>query len=104
MGEDAAANDFLTGKLARPSDVWLHARQAASAHAVVRVPRKGEAPPLPTLLRAAELVAARSAVKHSALVPVDYTLKKFVRKPRGSAPGAALYSREKTLHVPGIHG
>ena len=104
VGEDAAANDFLTGKLARPYDVWMHARQAASAHAVVRVPRRGENAPLSTLLTAAELVAARSAVKHSSLVPVDYTLKKYVRKPRGSAPGAAVYDHEKTLHVSGIHG
>jgi predicted ribosome quality control (RQC) complex YloA/Tae2 family protein len=48
---------------------------------------------------AAEKVAKRSAAKHSRLVPVDYTLKKYVRKPRGSAPGAALYTREKTIDV-----
>jgi predicted ribosome quality control (RQC) complex YloA/Tae2 family protein len=32
---------------------------------------------------------------------VDYTLKKYVRKPRGAAKGTALYTHEKTLHVEG---
>jgi predicted ribosome quality control (RQC) complex YloA/Tae2 family protein len=30
---------------------------------------------------------------------VDFTLKKFVRKPRGSAPGAADYEKETTIEV-----
>ncbi len=51
------------------------------------------------LHQAAEMVAARSESKHSSLIPVDYTLKKYVRKPRGSAPGLAVYEREKTIHV-----
>jgi predicted ribosome quality control (RQC) complex YloA/Tae2 family protein len=33
------------------------------------------------------------------VVPVDYTLKKHVRKPKGSAAGFATYTHEKTLHV-----
>ncbi len=54
--------------------------------------------------QAAEMVAARSEVKHSSLIPVDYTLKKYVRKPRKSAPGSVTYQNEKTLFVAGIHG
>jgi predicted ribosome quality control (RQC) complex YloA/Tae2 family protein len=33
------------------------------------------------------------------MVPVDYTLKKYVRRPKGSPSGAALYQNEKTLYV-----
>ncbi|MBS1709806.1 MAG: hypothetical protein JSS65_13925, partial [Armatimonadetes bacterium] len=40
-----------------------------------------------------------SVSKHASYVAVDYTLKKYVRKPRGSAPGLAVYTQEKTLHI-----
>ena len=48
---------------------------------------------------AARLAVENSPSKHSGFVPVDYTLKKHVRKPRGSSPGAAFYTHEKTIHV-----
>lgn len=104
LGENATANDYLTTKLARPSDIWLHVRAGTSAHGVIRAQnRPGSVSPA-ALQHAAELVAARSEAKHSALVPVDYTLKKYVRKPRKSAPGSVTYQNEKTLYVAGIHG
>ena len=40
-----------------------------------------------------------SVIKHASYVPVDLTLRKYVRKPRGSKPGAALYTHERTLYV-----
>jgi len=104
VGENATANDYLTTKLARPSDIWLHVRAATSAHGVIRAQNRPASVSPAALQHAAELVAARSEVKHSALVPVDYTLKKYVRKPRKSAPGAVTYQNEKTLYVSGIHG
>jgi predicted ribosome quality control (RQC) complex YloA/Tae2 family protein len=33
------------------------------------------------------------------VVEVDYTLRKYVRKPKGAPPGFALYTHEKTLRV-----
>jgi len=33
-------------------------------------------------------------------VPVIYTLRKYVRKPRGAKAGLAVCTREKTLMVP----
>lgn len=103
VGENAAANDYLTTRIALSSDIWLHVRAATSAHGVIRAQnRPGSVSPA-ALQHAAELVAARSEVKHSSLIPVDYTLKKYVRKPRKSAPGAVTYQNEKTLYVGGIH-
>ncbi len=104
VGESATANDYLTTKVARPGDVWLHARAAASAHAIIRTSGRGGEPSPAALQFAAEQVAARSESKHAALVPVDYTFKKYVRKPRKSAPGAVVYERERTVYVSGIHG
>ncbi len=104
VGENADSNDYLTTKLAAASDIWLHVRAATSAHGIIRAKNKPASVSHAALQQAAEMVAARSEVKHSSLIPVDYTLKKHVRKPRKSAPGAVTYQNEKTLFVAGIHG
>ncbi len=104
VGENAISNDYLTTKLAAASDIWLHVRAATSAHGVIRAKNKPASVSHAALQQAAEMVAARSEVKHSSLIPVDYTLKKHVRKPRKSAPGSVTYQNEKTLFVTGIHG
>ena len=99
VGETAESNDYLTTKVAAPSDIWLHARAQTSAHAIIRSQNKPDAVSTAAIRYAAEQVAKRSTSKHSRLVPVDFTLKKYVRKPRGSKPGSVLYSREKTIDV-----
>jgi len=104
VGENATSNDYLTTKIAVSSDIWLHVRAATSAHGIIRAQNRPASVSHAALQQAAEMVAARSEVKHSSLIPVDYTLKKYVRKPRKSAPGAVTYQNEKTLFVAGIHG
>ena len=44
-------------------------------------------------------MAARSGEKHAGLVPVDYTERRYVRKPRGAKPGQAIYTIAKTIDV-----
>lgn len=104
VGENAASNDFLTTRVAAPSDIWLHARAIPSAHAVIRTRNRPVSVSAAALRLAAEQVARRSQAKHARLVPVDYTLKKHVRKPRKAAPGEVTYSHEKTLDVTPAEG
>jgi predicted ribosome quality control (RQC) complex YloA/Tae2 family protein len=99
FGENSEANDFLTSRVASPNDIWLHVRANASAHVVIRTKNDPTSVPVSVIQKAALLAARHSAAKHSSMVPVDYTLKKFVRRPRGSASGAALYKNEKTVYV-----
>ena len=33
------------------------------------------------------------------MVPVDYTLRKYVKKPSGAAPGKVIYTHQKTVYV-----
>ena len=99
FGESSTANDYLTTRVARPDDLWLHVRSATGGHVVIRTLGKPENVPERVLERAAIIGALHSAQKHSSLVAVDYTLKKYVRKPRGAAPGAVVIEREKTRHV-----
>lgn len=99
LGENAEANDYLTLRVAKPDDWWLHVRGAVSAHAVVPTRRQPYRVPRQVLEFAALMVARNSGQKHASYVPVDYTLKRYVRKVRGAPPGTVLYTHEKTLFV-----
>jgi predicted ribosome quality control (RQC) complex YloA/Tae2 family protein len=98
-GENSTSNDHLTQKVARPNDVWLHARSIAGAHVIIRTAGQKATVPTPVLAQAARIAARNSDARHSSLVPVDHTLRKFVRKPRGSAPGLVTYRNEKTVDI-----
>lgn len=99
FGENATSNDYLTHRIARPSDVWMHIRGSTSAHVVIVTGGKPDKVGPEVLRFAAEIAVRNSPSKHSKYVPVDWTLKKYVRKPRGAPAGTALYTHEKTLHV-----
>ena len=98
VGRGARSNDELTFHSAAPGDVWLHARDAAGAHVVLRWQRD-DPPPARDLEEAAQLAAWHSKARGSTVVPVDWTRRKWVRKPRGAAPGLVLLDRSKTLFV-----
>jgi predicted ribosome quality control (RQC) complex YloA/Tae2 family protein len=99
VGENAEANDYLVQRVAAPDDWWLHVRAHAGSHVVIRTAKAPEKVPSSTLLFAAHLAAAKSAVRHTSGVDVDYTLRKYVRRPRQAAPGQVLITHEKTLRV-----
>jgi predicted ribosome quality control (RQC) complex YloA/Tae2 family protein len=98
VGRGARCNDDLTFRNAAPGDVWLHARDAAGAHVILRWEKSGS-PPGRDLEEAASLAALHSKARTSGLVPVDWTLRKHVRKPRGSPPGTVVPDRVKTVMV-----
>jgi predicted ribosome quality control (RQC) complex YloA/Tae2 family protein len=98
VGRGARRNDDLTFHHSAPDDVWMHARHAAGAHVIVRWDREGN-PPARDLAEAAVLAALHSRARTSGSVPVDWTRRKYVRKPRGSAPGAVVPDRVQTLFV-----
>jgi len=52
-----------------------------------------------TLAEAANLAAFYSKAKNSSKVPVDYTIRKNVRKPNGSKPGMVIYDNNKTVYI-----
>jgi predicted ribosome quality control (RQC) complex YloA/Tae2 family protein len=96
VGRGAAHNDELTLHVARPRDLWLHAREWSGAHVVVPL-GKGESCPPEVLVDAAHLAAHFSGAREEAIVEITYGLRKHVRKPRGSAPGTVVLDREKVL-------
>ncbi len=98
VGRGAASNDTLTFHESSPRDVWLHARDAAGAHVVLRWSRD-EPPPPRDLEEAAVLAAWHSKSRGAALVPVDWTRRKYVRKAKGGTPGLVLVQRSETVFV-----
>jgi hypothetical protein len=98
VGRGARFNDDLTFHHSAPDDVWLHSRHAAGAHVILRWRGPGR-PPARDLAEAAALAALHSKARTSASVPVDWTLRKYVRKPRRSPPGQVLIEREQTVFV-----
>jgi predicted ribosome quality control (RQC) complex YloA/Tae2 family protein len=98
-GETSESNDYLTMRVAKPNDMWLHVRGDTSAHVVILTNNHPEKLQLEHLHYAAKIAVAHSTSKHAGYVDVDYTLRRFVWKPRGSKVGFVLYKNEKTLHI-----
>ncbi len=98
VGRGAASNDALTFRESAPDDVWLHARDVAGAHVVLRWSRD-EPPPARDLAEAAAIAAWHSRARGSTVAPVDWTRRKHVRKPRGGPPGLVLVDKVKTVNA-----
>jgi predicted ribosome quality control (RQC) complex YloA/Tae2 family protein len=99
VGRSPEGNDFLTGHLARAQDWWLHVQGRPGSHVVIRVPDRSGNVPRRTLIEAAQLAAYYSQARDDGKVAVDYTLRKYVRKPRKAKPGLVTISQEKTISI-----
>jgi predicted ribosome quality control (RQC) complex YloA/Tae2 family protein len=97
VGKNNKQNDYVTFKLARSSDLWLHTKDIPGSHVIVRM-QEPDIPPA-TLQTAAHLATYFSKSRASSNVPVDYTLRKSVRKPSGAKPGFVIYEQQRTLYV-----
>lgn len=96
VGRGARENHHLTFRLARPEDLWLHARDAPGAHVILRDP-EGRAG-AEDLREAAEVAAYFSEAREASLVDVHATRRKHVRPGRGG-PGRVFVSHSDTLRV-----
>ena len=95
VGKNAAQNDRITLG-AKPEEMWLHAKDMPGSHVIICC--EGEIP-LATMKQAATLAAWYSKGQRSSLVPVDYTRRKYVKKPSGAAPGKVIYTHHKTAYM-----
>ncbi len=82
--------------MARPHDLWLHPKSRPGAHVVVPLAR-GASCPADLLVEAAHLAAHFSESKQETAVEIQYTPRRYLRKPRGSAPGLVVVDREKVM-------
>ncbi len=99
VGRSNEGNDYLTHGLARPEDYWFHAQGVSGSHVVLRRGKGKNEPSKRTLEEVASWAAFYSKARTAGKVPVIFTRKKHVRRPRKAPPGTALCSHEKTLVV-----
>jgi len=95
VGRNNLQNDALV-KAAGPKDVWLHVQKAPGSHVIIVY---SAALSDDTLLYAAHLAAYYSSQRHSANVPVDFTERRYVKRPAGGRPGFVHYENQRTLIV-----
>lgn len=98
VGKSASNNDELTFKFAKPNDLWFHARGSSGAHAVLPL-EKNQKPSKIILQTAASIAAYYSGMKKAKYVPVAYTFRKYIKKPKGANPGSVVLMREEVIMV-----
>ena len=96
VGKSAKNNDLLTLKYAKKFDLWLHARDVAGSHVVIRNPNQQKVPDY-IIEKAAGLAAYFSKRQTESLCPVIVTPKKYVRKTRDLLAGQVIVDREESV-------
>lgn len=97
MGKSARQNDALL-KAASPNDVWMHAKDYAGSHVVIRAQGREHIPDT-VVQAAARLAALHSKAKSERRVEITMTQVKKVRKPKGAPAGLVNVRDTDTLTV-----
>lgn len=97
VGKNNRQNDYLTLKFAHREDTWLHVQNMPGSHVIIK--SEGKEIPLTTLEEAGNLAAYFSRGKNSTHVPVDYTIKKNVKKAKNAKTGMVIYDNFKTITI-----
>lgn len=95
VGKNNKQNDYLTNKIAKNNEYWLHVKNLPGSHVVVQ----SSSPDEKTLEEAAMIAAYFSKARLSGSVPIDATLVKHVKKPNGAKPGYVIYTDQTTYFV-----
>lgn len=95
VGKNNRQNDYLTLRLADGDDYWLHTKNIPGSHVII----KNSAPSKQTLYEAAMLAVYYSKARGSENVPVDFTPRRYVKKPAGAKPGMVIYTTNRTAYV-----
>lgn len=98
VGKHAQANDILTFKCSYKEDLWLHAKDVAGSHVLIKH-QAGKNFPKDVIERAGQLAAYNSKRKTETLCPVIVTPKKFVRKRKGDPAGSVVVEKEDVILV-----
>ena len=96
-GKHNLGNDYLLRRLARDDDLWFHSQGLPGSHVLLKAGRG--APKQESILEAAAIAAYYSRGRGSTRLPVDYTLVKNVRRPKGAKPGMVIIFHQKTIVV-----
>ena len=99
VGKSAKDNDLLSFKHAKPDDFWFHAEHGPGSHVIVRNPTRQESLPDNIIETTAGIAAFYSKAKHSGIVPVIYTKRKYIWKRKDMPPGKVFTKFTKSVIV-----
>lgn len=97
VGRNNIQNDMLTLRMSRSRDLWLHTKNIAGSHTLVKY--IGEEFPNDVIEVAASIAAFYSKGKNSPYVEVDYCPVSHVKKPNGAKAGMVIYEGYSTALV-----
>jgi predicted ribosome quality control (RQC) complex YloA/Tae2 family protein len=98
VGRNDEGNDYLTTRLARGNDLFLHLEASPGSHVVLRTEGRTDQPP-ESLLEACELAVHFSKAKNAGRADVHVAPIKNVRKPAGAKPGLVYVRSGRTVHL-----
>ena len=97
VGRNNVQNDYLTLRMSRSNDLWLHTKNIPGSHVLVKY--MGEDFPNRVIEKAAEIAAFYSKGRNSSYVEVDYCPVNHVKKPNGAKAGMVIYEGYSTALV-----
>lgn len=99
VGREGSDNDETTFKHIKPHELWFHASQCPGSHVGLKFPNKDFTPSKREIEETAAIAAWFSKARNNLSAPVNYTLRRYVRKPRKAKAGLVTIEREKTVMV-----
>ncbi len=99
VGKSAKHNDELLRSYSSKHDLWMHAKDYAGSHLILRLPKNGSRPPAHVIEKAAAIAGWYSKGKSQPLLPVMVTERKYVRKGKKLKPGQVIVEREEVILV-----
>jgi predicted ribosome quality control (RQC) complex YloA/Tae2 family protein len=97
IGKNNRQNDLVTFKQAQHNDLWFHTKDIPGSHVILR--SGSQDPSQESIELAAHLAAYYSKAGQSSNVPVDYTRRRYVKKPSGAKPGFVIYDHQSTIYI-----
>lgn len=97
VGKNNRQNDYVTFTLGGPRDLWFHTKDIPGSHVLLKCSLAQ--PPAEAVAAAVELAAYFSKARQGSQVPVDCTLRRYVKKPAGAPPGFVIFTNQTTYYV-----
>lgn len=94
IGKTNVQNAHITFNIASSQDLWFHVRNVPGAHVILKGIQSDE-----NIELAARFAAHFSKLSGSAKIPIDYTIRKYVKKITGGPAGFVHYDNFKTISI-----
>lgn len=95
VGRNSVENNEVTFKIADNNDLWFHIKDYTGSHIIVKNHNMNDE----IIDYCAKLAKKYSSAENENKSIVDYTLKKYVKKIKGSNLGNVTYTNQKSLVV-----